>query len=57
MSKVVSLSKVRKARAKADKRAQADANAVRFGRSKTEKEAEARRAEKARRDLDGHEVE
>ena len=52
--KVVNLNKARKARAKADERASADENAVKFGRTKAEKQAERQRAEKAARDLDGH---
>jgi hypothetical protein len=52
--KVVNLNKARKARAKHEKRAQADANAVKFGRTKAERDAEKARAGKAARDLDGH---
>lgn len=52
--KIVSLSRARKARARADRKRQADENAARFGRSRAEREAEAARADKARRDLDGH---
>jgi Domain of unknown function (DUF4169) len=52
--KVVNLAKARKARARADDRAKADANAAKFGRSKAEKALEAARAAKAARDLDGH---
>ncbi len=52
--KVVSLNKARKAKARADKKARADANAAKFGRTKAEKDAERARAEKAARDLDGH---
>lgn len=52
--KVVSLSKVRKAMSRAEKRACADANAAKFGRTKAEKDADKARADKARRSLDGH---
>ncbi|MEL6688994.1 MAG: DUF4169 family protein [Pseudomonadota bacterium] len=38
--KVVNLNKVRKARARDEKRAKADANAVAFGRTKAERQAE-----------------
>ena len=38
----------------AETRAQADANAVKFGRSKGDKALEAARLEKQQRDLDGH---
>ncbi|GFE50352.1 hypothetical protein So717_21050 [Roseobacter cerasinus] len=54
MSAPINLNKARKARAKAAKTARADENAVRFGRTKTEKNAEKTQAEKATRDLDGH---
>lgn len=54
MAKIVNLNKTRKARAKADKRRQADANAVAFGRSKVEKAHARAQIEKAGRDLDGH---
>ncbi|WP_179379873.1 DUF4169 family protein [Jannaschia marina] len=55
--KVVNLNHARKARARDAKAVRAAENAVRFGRSKSEREAEAARAGKARRDLDGHERE
>jgi hypothetical protein len=57
MAELINLRAVRKAKAKAETRAQADANAAKFGRSKHEKALEAARAEKASRDLDGHERE
>ena len=57
MSKVTNLNRFRKDRARAEKRAKADENAVKFDRSKAEKRGERARAEKARRDLDGHEAE
>ena len=52
--KVINLRGERKRRARDEQRAQADANAARFGRTKAEKTLEKARAEKARRDLDGH---
>ena len=52
--KTVNLNKVRKARAKDEKRARADANAVKFGRQKAERDTEKARAGKASRDLEGH---
>ncbi|AZQ66296.1 DUF4169 family protein [Silicimonas algicola] len=55
--KVVNLSKARKARAKGQDKARADANAVKFGRTKGEKAKERAEADKATRDLDGHERE
>ena len=53
MSNVTSLNKFRKAKARDAKRASADENAVKFGRSKAQKDLEAARAEKAKRELDG----
>ena len=57
MAKPINLNRVRKDRARAERKREADANAVRFGRTKAEKEA--RRAEAARteRRLDDHERE
>ncbi|SOH95122.1 protein of unknown function [Monaibacterium marinum] len=57
MSKVINLSKARKARTRADSRAQADANAVRFGRTKAERQIEDAQIAKAKRNLDQHERE
>lgn len=54
MADLVNLRAVRKARDRAAKKAEADANAAKFGRSKAEKQREAAAAEKARSDLDGH---
>ena len=54
MPKIVNLSLVRKQKARADKRAEADANAARHGRTKAQKALEKAQADKARRDLDGH---
>jgi len=53
--KVVNLSRARKARARDDKRRQADANAAKHGRSKAERQAGQEQAERAKRHLDGHE--
>ncbi|MGB3555115.1 MAG: DUF4169 family protein [Jannaschia sp.] len=55
--KPVNLGRVRKERARRDAKARADANAVRFGRTKAEKARETAEAEKTRRDLDGHRAE
>ncbi|MCB1335521.1 MAG: DUF4169 family protein [Roseivivax sp.] len=54
MPKIVNLSLVRKQKARADKRAEADANAARHGRTKAQKALEKAQADKARRDLDRH---
>ena len=48
----INLNKLRKARDRAADKAQADANAVKFGRSKAERMLDAARADKARRALD-----
>ena len=50
---VVNLNKARKAKARAKDKAQADANAVKFGRTKAERELDRAQAEKAARELDG----
>jgi Domain of unknown function (DUF4169) len=57
MAKTVSFAKARKARDRAETKRRGDENAVKFGRTKAEKELERARADKARRDLDGHEQE
>jgi phage protein D len=50
---VTNLNKARKARDRAAEKAQADANALKHGRSKAERLLEAAREDKARRALDG----
>ncbi|ETX26778.1 DUF4169 family protein [Roseivivax isoporae] len=54
MSKVVNLNRARKDRARADRRAQADGNAAKFGRTKAQKAREADDAARAARHIDGH---
>jgi len=54
MGKPVNLNRYRKDKARADQKVRADQNAVKFGRSKAEKDLDRARAEKAARDLDGH---
>ena len=54
MSEIVNLNKARKARARADGKARADANAVKFGRTKAKKSLDKANADKARSDLDAH---
>ncbi|WP_375690549.1 DUF4169 family protein [Pseudooceanicola sp. LIPI14-2-Ac024] len=51
---VVNLNRARKQQDRVKKRAQADENAVKFGRTKAEKQADTARADKAARELDGH---
>lgn len=50
---VVNLNKFRKAKARSDKRQQADENAVKFGRTKAEKQRDVATQAKAEKDLDG----
>ncbi|MEM7645004.1 MAG: DUF4169 family protein [Pseudomonadota bacterium] len=57
MGKVINLQQARKARARAEKAARGDENAVRHGRTRAQKAAEKAAADKAKRDLDGHETE
>ena len=52
MSEPINLNKARKAKARAGKEAEAAANRVKFGRTKVEKAADKREAERAVRKLD-----
>ncbi|WP_457646757.1 DUF4169 family protein [Profundibacter sp.] len=54
MNEIVNLNRARKTRAREEKRAQADANAVKHGRTKAERIFDAARSEQARRILDQH---
>ena len=54
MAGVVNLTRARKARDRAAKRAEADANAAKFGRTKAERNLEQAQADKARAALDAH---
>ncbi|MFV2035463.1 MAG: DUF4169 family protein [Halocynthiibacter sp.] len=54
MAKITSLARLRKSRARTDKRALADTNAVRFGQSSAAKQRAAKKAEMLRRHLDQH---
>lgn len=56
MAELINLRAVRKAKDKATARAQADANAVKFGRRKGDKALETAQREKEKRDLDGHAI-
>lgn len=56
MGKPVNLNRFRKQKARDDKRSRADENSVKFGRSKAERQLDRSRAEKARRDIDGHKI-
>ncbi len=57
MSNVTNLNQFRKAKAKQDRKAKAGENAVKFGRTKAQKDLERAKAEKTKRDLDGEERE
>ncbi len=57
MSKPVNLNRYRKEKARAEKKARADRNAVAFGRNKSEKERQKVEEHRARQKLDGHEIE
>lgn len=52
MSNIIGLGKSRKARDRADRKAKADENAVKFGRTKAQRNLDASRADKARKMLD-----
>lgn len=54
MSDPVNLNRARKERARAEKRREADANALKFGRTKAERQAEAARAAREAAKLEGH---
>ena len=57
MAQPVNLNRFRKQKARDEKRREADANAAKHGLTKAQKELARARAEKAKRDLDGHETE
>ncbi len=54
MAEPVNLNRFRKAKARAAKKARADENSVKFGRSKADKDLIRARLDKTRRALDGH---
>ncbi len=54
MAEIIKLGKIRKQRARAQKAALADANAVVFGRTKAQKKADETQRETVRAHLDGH---
>lgn len=56
MAEIVNLNRWRKAKAKEEKTKQADANRVAFGRTKAEKEAARKVAERLNGDLDGKKI-
>ncbi len=54
MAEIINLRAVKKARQRAEARAQGDANAAKFGRTKAERKLEAARSDKAHQTLDAH---
>lgn len=54
MAEIVNLARAKKQAARKAARVTADANAAKFGRTKTERAVEKAQAEKAARDLDAH---
>jgi hypothetical protein len=54
MAEIVSLSKARKGKQRADKEAKAAENRVKFGRTKAEKAADKARTSLAEKSIDGH---
>ena len=57
MGDVVNLNKARKAKSRADARASAEANRVKFGRTKAEKDASKAQKARAEKLLDGAKLE
>lgn len=55
MAEPVNLNRFRKQKARAEQQARAGENAVKFGRTRVQKDLEKTQAEKAKLDLDGHE--
>lgn len=55
--KIVNLNRVRKQRQRSQAAQMADENAIKFGRTKAQKQLEKASADKAERDLDNHERE
>ncbi|CUH53628.1 DUF4169 family protein [Shimia marina] len=55
MADIINLNTFRKSKARATQKAQADENAVKFGRTKAQKQKEAKEAAKAKHILDGKE--
>lgn len=54
MAEIISLSKARKAKARTEKEANAEANRLKFGRTKAEKLKDAAEKAQAEKHIDGH---
>jgi hypothetical protein len=57
MAEIISLSKVRKAKARTEKEAAAEANRLKFGRTKGEKLKDSSEKSQIEKHLDGHKLE
>lgn len=57
MSNVTNLNQFRKAKAKSARKSKADENAIKFGRTKAQKQMEEAQSDKTNRELDGKERE
>lgn len=55
-SRITNLNRFRKDKAKSEKRAQADANSIKFGRTKAEKSSDSAKRDAAQKLLDGHKI-
>lgn len=54
MAEPVNLNRFKKDKARAEKKARANQNSVKFGRNKAEKQLDRTKLDNAKRDLDGH---
>ncbi len=57
MAEIINLNRIRKAKARAEVEKRAEANRIAFGRTKAEKDATRRAAQKDALDLDGKKIE
>lgn len=57
MGEVINLRQARKRRAQAARETEADANRIRFGRTKAQRLSDAAHSERADKDLAGHKIE
>lgn len=57
MAEIINLNRFRKAKAKAEDARKAEANRAKFGRTKADKQADAKTQEQQARDLDGKKLE
>jgi hypothetical protein len=57
MAEIINLRRARKAKAKGERAAEADANRIKFGRTKAEREVTSARNQKTEATLDAHKIE